>query len=139
MTTVSPQLSFLVAHDEASGWPRNLSAWLNHWPVEAKWLQSDSEALDFATAHDVHLLIVDDLLPPAGGMEAVRRMRRVGLATPCLYVCDHPAPRLLSDAIKLDVISVVDGDSRSDQLAAMIVRIAQRLYQVQLPSIKGLN
>jgi DNA-binding NarL/FixJ family response regulator len=108
--------------------------------VDVQWSQTDAEAIDFATRNNVHLLIVDDTLPPAGGIEAVRRIRRIGLTTPCLYVCNDPAPRLLSDAIKLDVFSVVDGDTRQrEQLAAMIVRIALRLYQIQLPAITGLN
>ena len=135
----SSQLSLLIAHADESGWPADLSGSLSRWPVGVHWTHSDMEAIGIATSSPVHLVIVDDLLPPSGGIEAIRRIRRVGLTTPCLYVCNDPAPRLLSDAIKLDVFSVVEGERHHDQIVEMITRVVRRVYDIELPKLPSLN
>lgn len=139
MTFSTPQLSLLIAHADESGWPADLSDWLSRWPIGVHWSHSDMEAIGIATSNPVHLVIVDDLLPPSGGLDAIRRIRRIGLTTPCLYVCDDPAPRLLSDAIKLDVFSVVEGARHHDQIVRMISRVARRVYDIELPVLPNMN
>ena len=139
MTFGSPKLSLLIAHADESGWPADLSTWLSRWPIGVHWTHSDMEAIGVATSNPVDLVIVDDLLPPSGGLEAVRRIRRIGLTTPCLYVCDDPAPRLLSDAIKLDVFSVVEGARHRDRIIRMISRMARRVYDIDLPTPPNMN
>lgn len=139
MTFSSPQFSLLIAHADQSGWPADLSGWLSHWPVGVHWSHSDMEAIGIATSNPVDLFIVDDRLPPSGGLDAIRRIRRIGLTTPCLYVCDDPAPRLLSDAIKLDVFSVVEGEKHHDQIVRMISRVARRVYDIELPLLPNMN
>lgn len=139
MPFASSQLSLLIAHADESGWPADLSGCLSGWPIGVHWSNSDTEAIGIATNNPVHLVIVDDRLPPSGGLEAVRRIRRIGLKTPCLYVCDDPAPRLLSDAIKLDVFSVVEGDRHHAEIVEMISRVARRVYDIELPKLPNLN
>ena len=135
----SAQLSLLIAHADESGWPADLSGWLSQWPIGVHWSHSDMEAIGIASSNPLHLVIVDDRLPPSGGLEAIRRIRRIGLTTPCLYVCDNPAPRLLSDAIKLDVFSVVEGERHHNQIVEMISRVARRVYDIDLPTLPNMN
>jgi len=63
----------------------------------------------------------------------------MGLTVPCLYVCEQSQPRLLTDAMKLDVFSVIETDQGQDLLPEMIARIAQRVYQMELPDVGNRN
>ena len=139
VTFSSSKLSLLIAHADETGWPADLSDCLDRWPIGVHWSHSDMEAIGIATSNPVHLFIVDDQLPPSGGLDAIRRIRRMGLTVPCLYVCDDPAPRLLSDAIKLDVFSVIDGEPHHNEIPTMISRIARRVYDIELPKLPNEN
>lgn len=78
----------------------------------------------------MHLAVVDDCLPGAGGLELVRRVRRMGITLPSLLVCDQADPRLLLDALSLDVFSVVQLGDAPDLLAPMVLKAVRRVYRL---------
>lgn len=139
MTDLHPRLNVLIAHASESLWARGLARSLAPLPVGLHWSHTDDEAVGLAAGRGMHVAVLDDGLPPHGGLDAVRRIRRIGLELPCLLVCEDPEPRLLQDAIQLDVFSVVQAGGEGERLTPLILRIARRVYAVDWPLPGGPN
>lgn len=139
MTDLHPRLNVLIAHAGECPWARGLARSLAPLPVGLHWSHTDDEAVGMAAGRGMHVAVVDDGLPPRGGLDTLRRMRRMGLVLPCLLVCDDPGPRLLRDAIELDVFSVVYAEAESELLTPMVLRIVRRVYDVEWPMPGGFN
>ena len=133
MTDLHPRLNVLIAHAGDCLWVPGLARSLAPLPVGLHWSHSDDEAIGMAAGRGMHVAVVDGDLPPRGGLDALRRIRRMGLELPCLLVCDDPGPRLLRDAIELDVFSVVHSRGEGELLTPMVLRIVQRVYEVEWP------
>jgi len=78
----------------------------------------------------MHVAVVDECLPDDGGLELVRRVRRMGIALPSLLVCDQANARLLQDALSLNVFSVVQLSHARDLLAPMVLKAVRRVYRL---------
>jgi hypothetical protein len=52
---------------------------------------------------------------------------------PCLLISRDPHPRLLHDALALDVYSVVRPDRGRTVLASMLNKIVRQVYRLDLP------
>lgn len=139
MTFANVHLNLLIARNPENHWADELPDRLAAWPVDLHWTENDEQAVGLAARDEMHVVVMDDALPMAGGIDTLRRLRRMGIALPCLYVCEQSQPRLLTDAIKLDVFSVIETDQRHQLLPEMIARIAQRVYQMELPKTGNWN
>lgn len=83
-----------------------------------------------AATGGIHVAVMDDGLPTSGGLEALRRIRRLGLAVPCLLVCDHADQRLLSQALDLGAYSVVQANAGGASLAPLVLKAVRRTYRL---------
>ena len=72
-------------------------------------------------------------MPSIGGLALLRRIRRLGLAFPCLLVTHQPDPRLLREALELDAFSVVDEGTAQAALVPQVLKVFRSLYQVDWP------
>jgi DNA-binding NarL/FixJ family response regulator len=95
-----------------------------HWP------RTQCEALNLATSAAMHMGVVDQSLPDEGGLGLVRAFRRLGLDFPCLLICDGADPRLLRQALELDIFSVISVETAAPAIWPMVVRALQRHYQL---------
>jgi len=139
VTFARSHLNLLIARNPASEWANALPERLSPWPLALHWSENDEQVVGLTARDSIHVMVLDDALPVAGGLDTLRRLRRMGMMVPCLYVCEESQPRLLTDAMKLDVFSVIETDQGQDLLPEMIAQIAQRVYQMELPDAGNRN
>jgi hypothetical protein len=130
MTTVFGRAKVLIADWGPSPWARNLEQSLLPLPVDLHWSSTDVEAIGLVSGMEMHLAVVDGALP-GGGLNLVRRVRKMGLIVPTLLVCNQPDQRLLQDALALDIYSVVTPDTR-DLLTPLVFKVFRQVYQFDL-------
>lgn len=123
-------MRLMIAAGPQSRWAPRLAEVLAPWKVDVQWSRSDHEALEVLSRDCVHIGVVDHNLPATTGLELVRRLRNMGFTVPCVLVCEGATQRLLSDAIALDVFSVVRADEEREVIAPYVVRLAQQKYRV---------
>jgi DNA-binding NarL/FixJ family response regulator len=133
------RVNLLIAHAADSFWPADLADSLTAWPVDLHWSRTDVEAIDLAATRGMHVAVVDDGLPAAGGLDLLRRIRRLGLVLPCLLVCDQADQRLLRDALALNVFSVLQAEAAAQQLAPMVLKVVRQVYQIDWHADDGMN
>jgi DNA-binding NarL/FixJ family response regulator len=133
------RLNLLIAQAMGSEWATDLACTLSRHPVDLHWSATDAETVRLAVSGGMHVAVVDDGLPDTGGLDVLRRIRQLGLDFPCLLVCDDPDPRLLRDALALDVFSVVQAEAGAKLLAPMVIKIVRRVYHVDWPGANRLN
>lgn len=129
----------MIAHAGESLWASRLANSLSPLPWQLHWPRTGDEALGLATRHRIHVAVVDDDLPDAGGRGVVQGFRHLGLELPCLLVCRNPEPRVLQDAIRLDVFSVVEAEGSGDLLPPMIFKVIRRVYDADWPMPDGFS
>lgn len=129
----------MIAHAGESHWADRLASTLSPLPWQLHWPRTGDEALGLAATRSMHLAVVDDDLPDSGGRGVVRRIRRLGLELPCLLVCKNPDQRILQDAIRLDVFSVVEAEAPGDKLPPVIFKLVRRVYDLDWPVPDGFS
>jgi DNA-binding NarL/FixJ family response regulator len=134
MTSSIQRYNLILAEARDGVWSRGLEAVLAPLPVELHWSHADGEAIDLAASGRMHLAIVDDALPTAGGLDTLRRFRSLGLGLPCLLVSQSPTDRLLSEAIRLDAFSVISAMSAPETMARLVATMLQRAYDFEGPT-----
>ncbi len=107
-----------------------LESCLSSMPVGFHWSRTDDETINLALQRTIHVLVLDDRLPPAGGLTALRRLRDSGLEVPCLMVSPQPDARLLRDAMWLGVFTVLEEHRQSDDVLPTLMRLLRRAYNV---------
>lgn len=127
----------LIAHGSQNPWATDLAGFLADRPVDLHWPRSEAEAICVVSERPVHLAVVDDLMPSIGGLALLRRIRRLGLAMPALLVSPRPDPRILREALELDVFSVVDEGTAQASLVPQVLKVFQRFYHVDWPPVAG--
>lgn len=116
----------LIAHAAQKPWAQLLGGSLADWPVQIHWSHSGDEAMGLLSDRQMHLGVVDVEMP-MGGLELVRRVRRMGLVFPCLLVAEDPDPRLLQDALALDVFGVVQEQACEETLFPAVMRLLRKI------------
>jgi DNA-binding NtrC family response regulator len=133
------QFNLLLAHAEESPWVDHFAQSLVRMPFSLHHSRNEIDSLNVISGGTIHLSVVDDNLPGIGGLALVRRLRRMGHEFPCLLVCDAPGPRLLREALDLDVFSVVQSTPQIDLLPPMLVRAVRQFYEMDLSGDGGAN
>ena len=138
MTKPYDRLDVLIAHAGQSPWALGLERRFSTLPVGFHWSRNDEETVGLAAERAMHVVVLDHGLPPGGGLLALRRMRDIGLNTPCLLVSQVPDARLLRDAISLGVFTVLDEVRQAEDVPPMLITLLRRKYQVDW-TIPGSN
>lgn len=123
----------MIAHRPSNPWVTGLAGFLAERPVDLHWSRSEAEAICLVSERSVHLAVVDDQTPTIGGLALLRRIRRLGLVFPAVLVSHQPDPRLLREALELDVFSVVDEGTALAVLVPQVLKVFQRMYHVDWP------
>ncbi len=76
----------------------------------------------------MHLAMVDEAIPTSGGLDVLRRIRRLGIELPCMLVCQEPDARLLHEALALSAFSVVHSTAEASRIVLAIERLMKRVY-----------
>src|SRR5512140_3210210 len=129
----------MIAYAAERPWSAGLARSLAPWPLDLHRSRTDTETISLAASGNMHVAVVDDDLPGTGGLEVLRRIRRLGLVLPCLLVCDEPDARLLSDALALDVFSVVQGTGEEGLLAPLVLKAVRRTYRLNWRVAETMN
>ncbi|HVP10573.1 MAG TPA: response regulator [Phycisphaerae bacterium] len=129
----SARIRLMIAPGKREAWAADLARILAAWPVDLLWSRTDNQAVDLAASRQVQVALVDATLPLAGGLEAIRRIRRLGIDLPSLLVCDEPTERLLHQALALDVFTVIQMDSQRSVLAPTLCKLVKQVYHVEWP------
>ncbi len=132
-------MNVMIAHSVAAAWVAGLSATLARLPVSIRMTRTADDAFVLATDGGLHLGVVDHGLPAEGGLAFVRRLRGVGLALPCLLVCEDPSPGVLRDALGLEVYSVLQADGCDSAVANLVTKIGSQVYGMTWPDAENLN
>lgn len=139
MTLPPTSFQLMIAQAAESAWASGLARSLASLPVQLHWPRSGDEAIRLVAVQPVHLAVIDDDLPDAGGRGMVRNIRRLGLEFPCLLVCRRPDERVLHDALGLDVYSVLDAEMPMDALTPMVFTVVRRVYRTDWSVPAGFN
>ena len=129
----------MVAHAGRSRWATVLEETLAPLPLTFHWRATGEEAIGLASTRRMHVAVVDEDLPDVAGRRVVRSIRELGLELPCLLVCRDPDDRLLRDALRLDVFSVLEAEAPRDLLPPTLVRLVRRFYEVDWQVPGGSN
>jgi DNA-binding NarL/FixJ family response regulator len=123
----------MIAHPSGAPWAADLARRLGPFPVSLHWPRSDEEALGLAVSGRLHVGVVDGDHPGFGGLELLRRIRRVGLELPCLLVCNNASQRVLQAALDLQVYSVLEADVEAgpSRIADMVIRVGRQFYKLE--------
>ena len=135
----SASIRLMIAPGARDRWAADLAQSLAGWPVDLLWSRTDNQAVELAASGQIQIALLDATLPLAGGLEAIRRIRRLGLELPSLLVCDEPTQRLLQDALALNVFSVVQTDVKRSGLAPMLCKVVKQVYHVEWPWSQQIN
>jgi len=133
------RLNLMVASPPASGWGDGLARTLSPLPLDFHWPATARQALELVVGGDMHIAVVDEQLPDARGIEALRRFRRLGAGLPCVLVCRQCDARLLREALAWGAYSVVDFDRQAELLAPLVLKAVQRVYRLDWRLPKELN
>lgn len=120
----------MVAPAAPHGWARAVQEGLARLPVDLLWTMNADDAIRQVTNRPVHAALVDDALPVGGGLDLLRRFRRLGWQSPCVLVSEAVDPHLLKAALDVSAFSVLAADAGSGVFADMIVRIGRQCYQM---------
>ncbi|MFQ5429909.1 MAG: hypothetical protein ACE5E1_06325 [Phycisphaerae bacterium] len=131
MTALPTPFNVMIAHAGHSPWAEGLARSLAPLPLELHRPKTADQTFDLAATRRMHVAVVDDDLPDAGGRGVVRRMRGAGLHLPCLLVCRMPDQRVLQDAMQLDVFTVVEADAQGELLPPVVLKLVRRIYRVE--------
>lgn len=134
---IQTPLNVLIAHAGNGPWAGLLERRLASLQV-GFFRCTDGDAT-LGMAAQMHVAVVDDGLPRAGGLDAVRRIRQSGLTLPALLVTPDPDRRLLEDAIRLNVFSVVKVADEHDYLTPVVLRLVRQVYGLDWPEPEQLN
>ena len=129
MVASQKRANMLIADSSRTPWACRLADSLKPWPVDIHWSRSDVEAIELLSGTGVHLAVIDDNLPRAGGLDLLRRMRLLGRDFPTLLVCDEADQRLLQAALELNVYSVVSADPNLDLLTPTVFKVFNHFYK----------
>lgn len=122
------QYNILIAHAASEPWAIGLAGSLGDLPVNLHWSRTEAEAVGLASRQRLHLGVVDEAVPDAGGLSLVRRMRRLGMEVPLFLVTQESNQRLLRDALELQVISVILAAAYRETLLPAVFRTMRRRY-----------
>ncbi len=118
----------MVAPGERGQWAMGLAESVAALPVELHWTRTDAAAVDLAAGRRVHVAVVDADLPFTGGLDVLRRIRRLGIDLPSLLVCTRPDSRTLQTALSLGLYSVLEPENSSITLTPMLCRVVSQVY-----------
>lgn len=124
------KLNLMIAHAIERPWSAGLVRSLAAWPLDLHRSRTDTETISLVASGEMHVAVLDDELPGTGGLEVLRRIRRMGLVLPCLLVCEEPDARFLSEALALDVFSVVQASGEENLLAPLVLKAVRRTYRL---------
>lgn len=128
----------LIARADEGSWAGELAQSLRPLPIDVHWSRDERQALDLAMNAGIHVAVVDGGFASCGALGLLRQFRQVGLAAPCLLVCEEPSPRLLREALELDAFSVFSaGDVHL--LRPTVIKALQRVHPWEWASADGAN
>lgn len=139
MTEALRRINLMVACGTRDPWVTDLAAWLKSLPIDLHWSKTDTEAVGMAASGRIHAGVVDSGLPLAGGLDATRRIRRLGIDLPLVLVCDDADERVLQDALALNVFSVVQTVSNGALLTSVLCKAIRQLHGVNWPDRAAFN
>ena len=129
----------MIAHAGQSPWAAGLARSLARLPLSLHWPRTADEALGLAATRGMHVAVVDDDLPDAGGRDTVRGIRLLGLELPCLLVCKGADQRVLLEAIQLGVFSVIEADADCDAVTPILLKLVRQRYHLDWSIPTGAN
>lgn len=120
-------------------WPQAVAQIFQPRGFNALIANSPEEALQLATRHRIHLAVLDVRgLPNVvgqrpgrsafSGIQVLRLIRQRDKLMPCLLLSESIDDRLLTEALALDVFSVLAKPVNLPQLAGQIDRLVHRCY-----------
>ena len=146
----------VLLNEAGEEWADQLPRLLEPQGVRAIRVGDVNEAVNVIERMPVHALVVDVHLPmekrlerggqadsaAAGGLKLLRVIQRVDPTPPAVIVRDRrfdarQDDRLLSEALKLDVFSVLDEPVQLEQLLEVLRRLLQRFYGGSWPGAGG--
>jgi len=128
MAPLALRANILIAPARDTLWAEDLAKFLTPLPVDLHWSRNDRQALEQVMGGAIHVAVLDEELPPAGGLSLVRRFRRIGLGFPCLLVCREADDRTLCDALEVGVFSVLSAEAQPTLLRPMVLKAFRRVH-----------
>ncbi len=121
--------------DQKQEWHRSVRELLEPQGVQTLLVRSGREALELIEANRVHLAVLDVQMPQLGGLQVVKLMREHHVAAiPSILLADQLTRHLLSEALGMQVFSVMSKPVDLNLLLDAMARVMRKHYASKWPT-----
>ena len=91
---------------------------------------SGEEAIDIVRGVTIHLVLLDMHMPTLTGLETLQVVRQINAQLPAILVTGDPSDRLVRDAIRAQVFSVLPKPVSKKLLLYTVLKALARFYGI---------
>ena len=122
----------VLINDADWAWPMAVGQIFRNRNVELLMVKQTDEALNVLQQRRIHTAIIDMNSRILSGLGMIRAIRSGFPLLPCILVADNVEKKLLSDALELEVFSVISKPVDMELLRAQLNRLFIRRYNSSL-------
>jgi DNA-binding NtrC family response regulator len=122
----------VLINDADWAWPMAVGQIFRNRNVELLMVKQADEALNVLHQRRIHTAIIDMNSRILNGLGLIRVIRSGFPLLPCILVADNVEKKLLSDALELEVFSVISKPVDMELLRAQLNRLFIRRYNSSL-------
>ena len=128
ISLAQPDSVNVLMSNSAWAWPQAVEQIFQPRGVNALLAENTNDIVRIMDNSKVHLAIIDNSIDNEGGIKALDVIRRKDNLMPCLLLAGNINDKLLADALKLNVCSVLTKPVDIVQLAVQMDRIFRKYY-----------
>ncbi len=132
ISLAQPDSVNVLMSNSAWAWPQAVTQIFQPRGVNALMAESTDDIVRILDNRKVHLAIIDNSIDNEGGLKALNVIRRKDELLPCLLLAGNANQKLLAEALKLNVCSVLAKPVDIIQLAVQMDKIFQKYYSCNL-------
>ncbi len=128
ISLAQPDSVNVLMSNSAWAWPQAVAQIFQPRGVNALMAENTDDIVRIMDNRKVHLAIIDNSIDNEAGLKALNIIRRKDELMPCLLLSGNINQRLLAEALKLNVCSVLAKPVDIVQLATQMDRIFRKYY-----------
>jgi CheY-like chemotaxis protein len=134
LKNTSNRLTVLLANEQED-WHHTVSRLLEPQGVQTVSAHTGREAFELLQSMPVvHAAVLDVQMPQLGGLQVIRLLRELQRATPAILLANHLTSHLLSEALGMQVFSVLSKPVDFNVLLDSLARVLRRYHENRWPS-----
>jgi len=122
----------VLINDTNWAWPQAVTEIFHPHGINAILADSSGDIVRLITHNKIHLAILDEALDEFSGIQTLRTIRNHDRQVPCILLAQQVNQRLLAQALRLGVFSVIDKPVDISLLAENIKRLFFKNYAIDM-------